>query len=46
VPVELADELACVAAWLDRNARKVRLVHCEGTLASALPAVPELSLRR
>jgi hypothetical protein len=46
VPAELADELACVAAWLDRNARKVRLVHCDGLLASPLPALPELSLRR
>jgi DNA polymerase-3 subunit epsilon len=46
VPAELADELACVAAWLDKNARRVRLVHCDGLLASALPAVPELSLRR
>ena len=43
VPVELADELTCVAAWLDRNARKVRLVHCDGTLASPLPAMPELA---
>ena len=41
----LADELACVAAWLDRNAPRVRLVHCEGVLASSLPAVPVLNLR-
>jgi DNA polymerase-3 subunit epsilon len=46
IPAELADELACVAAWLDRNAPKVRLLRCDGTLASALPAVPELALRR
>lgn len=46
VPAELADELACVAAWLDRNAVKVRLVRCDGTLASALPAVPALSRHR
>jgi DNA polymerase-3 subunit epsilon len=46
VPAELADELACVASWLDRNAQKVRLVHCEGTLASALPAMPVLAGRR
>jgi hypothetical protein len=46
VPAELADELACVAAWIDKNARKVRLVHCDGTLASALPSLPELSRRR
>jgi DNA polymerase-3 subunit epsilon len=46
VPADLADELVCVASWLDKNARKVRLVHCDGTLASRLPAVPELSMRR
>ena len=46
VPAELADELACVAGWLDKNARKVRLVRCDGTLASKLPAVPELAVRR
>jgi DNA polymerase-3 subunit epsilon len=42
VPAALADELSCVATWLDRNARKVRLVRCDGTLASILPAVPEM----
>ncbi len=30
IPVDVADELACVASWLDANARKVRLVQCEG----------------
>jgi DNA polymerase-3 subunit epsilon len=44
VPPALADELTCVAAWLDKNARRVRLVHCDGTLASMLPAVPALAL--
>jgi DNA polymerase-3 subunit epsilon len=42
IPAELADELACVASWLDKNAPKVRLVHCDGTLASALPALRAL----
>jgi DNA polymerase-3 subunit epsilon len=46
VPAALADELACVAAWLDRNARKVRLVHCDGTLASRLPALPATVVSR
>jgi DNA polymerase-3 subunit epsilon len=46
VPPALADELACVAAWLDKNARRVRLVHCDGTLASPLPAVPQLTRSR
>ena len=42
----LADELACVAAWLDRNAPRVRLVRCDGVLASSLPAVPVLHVRQ
>jgi DNA polymerase-3 subunit epsilon len=46
LPAALADELACVASWLDRNARRVRLVRCDGTLASVLPPLCELSLRR
>jgi DNA polymerase-3 subunit epsilon len=46
VPAELADELTCVAAWLDRNAPKLRLVRCDGLLASPLPAPLELALRR
>jgi DNA polymerase-3 subunit epsilon len=46
VSAELADELACVAGWLDKNAKKVRLVRCDGLLASKLPAVPELARPR
>jgi DNA polymerase-3 subunit epsilon len=46
IPTDLADELACVASWLDANARKVRLVRCDGVLASAVPAVPPLALPR
>ena len=46
VPPELADELACVAAWLDRNAPKVRLVRCDGTLASSLPPIPAIARSR
>ena len=42
----LADELACVAAWLDRNAPRVRLLRCDGVLVSALPALPAPSSRR
>ena len=42
---DLADELACVAAWLDRSANHVTLEHCEGLLASALPAVPSFAPR-
>jgi DNA polymerase-3 subunit epsilon len=46
IPTDLADELACVASWLDANARKVRLVRCDGVLASAVPAVPPLAVPR
>jgi DNA polymerase-3 subunit epsilon len=36
----LADELACVAAWLDRHAHQVRLLECDGELSSRWPALP------
>jgi DNA polymerase-3 subunit epsilon len=42
---DLADELACVAAWLDRSAHAVTLEHCEGLLASTLPALPSFAPR-
>jgi len=46
-PVErdLVDELACVAAWLERAAPAITLEHCEGTLASPLPRVPSFEPR-
>ena len=40
VPLDLADELACVATWLDAHAGVVRLVHADGELSSELPALP------
>lgn len=40
VPREQADELLCVARWLDAKAARVRLVHSDRGLASALPALP------
>jgi DNA polymerase-3 subunit epsilon len=40
LPRHLADELACVAAWLDRHADRVRLVSCDGELSSPWPPVP------
>jgi DNA polymerase-3 subunit epsilon len=46
VPRELADELTCVAAWLDAQAGRVRLVSAERGLASALPQVPTFTPRR
>jgi len=40
LPRHLADEVACVAAWLDDAAGRIRLVHCDGELASPLPRLP------
>ncbi|HEX6237166.1 MAG TPA: DEDD exonuclease domain-containing protein [Acidimicrobiales bacterium] len=40
LPLQMADELACVGAWLDRNAATVRLLHVEGELSSPLPRLP------
>jgi hypothetical protein len=39
-PAELAAELLTVAAWLDREAHRIRLETCDGTLASPWPSVP------
>jgi len=40
LPRHLVDELAWVASWLEAEAHRVRLVHCEGELASCLPPIP------
>jgi len=42
---DLVDELACVAAWLDRAAPQIDLEHCEGLLVSTLPRVPSFAPR-
>jgi DNA polymerase-3 subunit epsilon len=42
VPADVADELVCVAGWLDQNATRVRLVRADGQLASAFPALPRI----
>jgi DNA polymerase-3 subunit epsilon len=36
----LVDELSCVASWLDAEARRVRLVHCEQPWTVPLPRLP------
>jgi DNA polymerase-3 subunit epsilon len=46
IPVDVADELACVASWLDSNAPRIRLVQCDGVLASTVPAVTPLAVPR
>ncbi len=40
VPTELADELACVAGWLDREAHRITVTSCDGELTSALWPLP------
>ncbi|HEX2574813.1 MAG TPA: GIY-YIG nuclease family protein, partial [Aquihabitans sp.] len=40
VPKAVADELACVAAWLEKEAARIRVVHADRGLASAYPALP------
>lgn len=37
-----ADELAVLAGWIDRNAGRMRVEHCDGTLCSPLPRLPDL----
>ncbi len=39
VPRDLADELFCVATWLDAEATGLRIIHCDQGLASSLPAL-------
>jgi len=39
IPKSLADELACVAAWLDKEAGRIRVVHADHGLTSAYPAL-------
>ena len=40
VPKAMADELACVAAWLDKEAGRIRVIHSDRGLTSAYPALP------
>ena len=46
LPRELADELACVAAWIEQRAHELNLEHCDGEFASAFPAVASFRPRR
>ncbi len=43
LPRELADELACVAATLERSATRLRLIHADGGLRSPWPPVPSFA---
>lgn len=44
-PRDQADELACVAGWLDREANRMRITHSDGGLASPFPALPRFEPR-
>jgi DNA polymerase-3 subunit epsilon len=46
LPAALADELHCVAGWLDGRAARIDLLHCDDGLAEPLPAVPSFSPRQ
>ena len=37
-----ADELSVLAGWIDRNADRLRIEHCDGTLCSPIPRLPDL----
>ena len=39
LPRDLADELTCVASWLDQHAPTLELVHSDGGLASDLAVI-------
>jgi DNA polymerase-3 subunit epsilon len=41
--LHLADEMACVAAWIDDNAHRLRPDHVGGELTSPLPRLPPVS---
>jgi len=42
----LADELLCVAGWLDREAARIRVLHSDGPLLLGRPALPTYLPRR
>jgi hypothetical protein len=45
VPVDAADELHCIAGWLDTRAARVRLLHCGEGFAEPFPAVATFTAR-
>ena len=40
LPRDLADEVGCIAGWLDAEAARVRLEHCDGGLAWVVEPLP------
>ena len=43
LPRVAADEVACIAAWLEREAHRVRVVSCDGELVSPLAPLPRFA---
>ena len=46
VPKEDADELNCVAVWFDRQAHRLSLLHCDGTLIEPIVPLPDFEPKR
>jgi DNA polymerase-3 subunit epsilon len=40
LPKALADELACVAQWIDRYGHRIRVIHADGSLVPTGPPLP------
>jgi DNA polymerase-3 subunit epsilon len=40
LPTDVADEVGCIAGWLEAEAGRVRLEHCDGGLASVVAPLP------
>ena len=40
LPKALADELACVAQWIDRQGHRIRVIHADGSLVPTGPPLP------
>ncbi len=43
LPPELADEILCVSVWLEREADRVRLMHCDGIFHSPIRPLPSFA---
>ncbi len=46
LPHHLADEIGVIASWLDAEAARVRVLHCDGELASPSSRLPTFATRR
>jgi DNA polymerase III subunit epsilon len=46
LPRDLADELHCVAGWIEHNAARVHIIECEGDPFTPAPTLPTFAARR